>query len=57
MKRLREIWKQAEARDFCIVGGLLVLAVGVGMVYLPAALIAVGLTLLLIGIFGVPAWP
>lgn len=57
MKLLRDIWKKAEARDLFVVSGLVVLAVGVGMVYLPAAFICVGLALLLIGIWGVPAWP
>lgn len=54
---LRKLWEGAEARDFCIVGGLLILAVGAGMVYLPAAPISVGVVLLAIGVWGVPAWP
>lgn len=56
MQHIRALIAKIEPRDVCIVGGLLLLSVGVGMIYIPAAPICIGLTLFLIGIFGVPSW-
>ena len=51
-----ELWKKVGARDLFVFGGVILVTIGTGMVYLPAAPIIAGLALFLIGLFGVPTW-
>lgn len=46
--------KAPDIRDVLAFGGLLLLGVGVGLVFLPAALVVVGLVVMCMGLFGVP---
>lgn len=57
MKQLRELRGKVEGRDVFVFGGILLTAVGAGMIYVPAALICAGIVLLLLGVFGIPSWP
>lgn len=45
-----------DLRDVLALAGLGLLATGVWMIYVPAALILVGLVLLAVSLFGVPRW-
>ena len=56
MSTIRAWLAKVGARDVFIFGGLALLCLGAGMVYLPAAPIIAGLALLTIGIAGVPQW-
>lgn len=56
MTFLRSLVAKVGARDLLVFGGLTLLCLGAGMVYLPAAPIVAGLALLFLGLFGVPAW-
>ncbi len=53
---LQSIRESIGVRDVFVFGGLALLSVGAGMVYLPAAPIVAGLALLVIGLNGVPTW-
>lgn len=53
---LKVIRETVGVRDVFVFGGLALLCLGAGMVYLPAAPIVAGLALLVIGLNGVPAW-
>lgn len=48
--------KKLGARDVFLFGGLSLLCLGAGMVYLPAAPIIAGAAFLSLGLFGVPSW-
>lgn len=51
-----ELWKKVGLRDLFVFGGMMLVTVGAGMVYLPAAPIIAGLVLLVVGLFGIPKW-
>lgn len=56
MKRLRPLLDALDLRDLFVFGGVALVSIGSGMVYLPAALVVAGIALLAIGVFGVPRW-
>lgn len=43
-------------RDVLLGAGIFLTAFGAGLIYLPAGIIVPGLSLLYLGMFGVPAW-
>lgn len=53
---LRSLWDNLGARDVFVVAGVLLLTLGAGLVYAPAAPITAGLVLLIVGVFGLPRW-
>lgn len=55
-KRLHALWGQIGARDLFVFGGIALLTIGAGMVYLPAAPIIAGVVLFSIGLLGIPSW-
>ena len=56
MKRLLASFGAITARDVFVFGGLALVTVGAGMVYLAAAPIVAGLVLLIVGLYGIPKW-
>lgn len=53
---LRVLRDKVGARDVFVFGGISLITVGAGMVYLPMAPIVAGLMLLVIGLIGIPRW-
>lgn len=53
---LQRVGKSIEMRDVAVFGGLALVTVGAGMIYLPAAPLVAGLTLFYLGAFGIPSW-
>lgn len=56
LKQVRAAVGQLGVRDAFVGGGILLTAAGAAMVYPPAGVLTLGITLLLLGIFGVPKW-
>lgn len=53
---VRTLLARIGARDVFVFGGLALLCLGAGMIYLPAAPVIAGLALLTIGVVGIPSW-
>lgn len=53
---MKKLLANVGMRDVFVFGGLALVSLGAGMVYLAAAPIIAGLALLTIGIIGVPKW-
>jgi hypothetical protein len=56
VKRLKEFAGSVGARDVLLFSGVMLLTVGAGMVYIPAAPITAGLIIFAISLVGIPKW-